>query len=272
MNKKVVAIVVAIVVIIGAVCGWYFGYKKPYDTAVANYNAAVANVEALNAEYDSAVSSLQALVDSGETPYDEATLTAAQDVLSGADAVKVEIPEMPEKTKDIVAVTEELNKPLDYSNQISSLQDAEAKLSESIEIYKLVNNPGEDRITSVLEKISGINGMAVVTEDHDPNGNLHKAGGYTACVYFSHESLNVSAKDEYNIIEEGTDGGGCIEVYETPEDAQKRADYLSGFDGTIFASGTHTVCGTVLVRTSNELTATQQKELEEAIINQLITP
>ena len=37
-------------------------------------------------------------------------------------------------------------------------------------------------------------------------------------------------------------------------------DYLAAFDGGIFASGSHTVVGTVLVRTSNELTASQQKK------------
>ena len=67
----------------------------------------------------------------------------------------------------------------------------------------------------------------------------------------------------------GTDAGGAIEVYENVEDAEKRRDYLATFDGTIFANGTHTVIGTVLVRTSNELTATQQKELEQKVIDAL---
>ena len=47
------------------------------------------------------------------------------------------------------------------------------------------------------------------------------------------------------------------------EDAEKRRDYLATYDGTIYANGTHTVIGTVLVRTSNKLMATQQKELEQ---------
>ena len=53
------------------------------------------------------------------------------------------------------------------------------------------------------------------------------------------------------------------------EDAEKRRDYLATYDGTIYANGTHTVIGTVLVRTSNKLTATQQKELEQKIIDAL---
>ena len=51
------------------------------------------------------------------------------------------------------------------------------------------------------------------------------------------------------------------------EDAEKRRDYLATYDGTIYANGTHTVIGTVLVRTSNKLTATQQKELEQKVID-----
>ena len=39
--------------------------------------------------------------------------------------------------------------------------------------------------------------------------------------------------------------------------------------GAIYANGTHTVIGTVLVRTSNKLMATQQKELEQKVIDAL---
>lgn len=34
---------------------------------------------------------------------------------------------------------------------------------------------------------------------------------------------------------------------------------LSGFDGSPFASGSHAVLGTVIVQTSDKLTASQQK-------------
>ena len=50
---------------------------------------------------------------------------------------------------------------------------------------------------------------------------------------------------------------------------KKRRDYLATYDGTIYANGTHTVIGTVLVRTSNKLMATQQKELEQKVIDAL---
>ena len=50
---------------------------------------------------------------------------------------------------------------------------------------------------------------------------------------------------------------------------KKTSAYLATYDGTIYANGTHTVIGTVLVRTSNKLTATQQKELEQKVIDAL---
>ena len=71
------------------------------------------------------------------------------------------------------------------------------------------------------------------------------------------------------VIEKGTDCGGSIEVYSTVEDANSRNDYLASYDGGIFASGSHIVVGTVLVRTSDKLTASQQKTMEDNIITVL---
>ena len=67
----------------------------------------------------------------------------------------------------------------------------------------------------------------------------------------------------------GTDAGGQIEVYTSESDAKRRNDYLSGFDGTWISPGGHKVVGTCVVRTTNKLTATQQKELEALIIEAL---
>ena len=78
----------------------------------------------------------------------------------------------------------------------------------------------------------------------------------------------VNQNDVYGttLIDKGTEAGGSIEVYSNVEDATSRRDYLAGFDGSIFASGSHTVVGTVLVRTSDKLTASQQQAMEANII------
>ncbi len=81
-----------------------------------------------------------------------------------------------------------------------------------------------------------------------------------------HRALDLAQPGDVIVV----DGGGCVEVYETVEYAEARNAYLAKFDGTFIASGSHTVCGTSVVRTSNNLTATQQQELEAAIIDALM--
>lgn len=64
----------------------------------------------------------------------------------------------------------------------------------------------------------------------------------------------------------GTLAGGCIEVYESAEDAEKRNSYLASFDGSGFlSSGYHEVLGTIVIRTSDKLIASRQKALTEDI-------
>lgn len=111
----------------------------------------------------------------------------------------------------------------------------------------------------------------VAAHRNDPNGNLSKAGGYTACVYFSSDLVNQDEVYGDTVIDKGTDGGGAVEVYSSVEDANTRNDYLASFDGAGFlASGSHSVVGTVVIRTSDNLTATQQKEMEANIYNSLV--
>ena len=58
------------------------------------------------------------------------------------------------------------------------------------------------------------------------------------------------------------------EVFASAKDAKKRESYLASFDGNgMMDSGSHVVLGTVLIRTSSQLTATQQKNLTEQISN-----
>jgi hypothetical protein len=59
-------------------------------------------------------------------------------------------------------------------------------------------------------------------------------------------------------------------VYSTVEDANRRNDYLGEVDGTIFASGSHIVFGTLIIRTSNNLKASQQIELTDQIKEVLV--
>jgi hypothetical protein len=144
---------------------------------------------------------------------------------------------------------------------------------------KLVDQPSEVYVIECLQKVPCIIDIEAVTEDNDPIGQLNKPGGYTALVYFSYELVNQEEVYGDDLIDKGTDAGGSIEVYRTKDDANKRNDYLATFDGTVLASGSHKVIGTVVVRTSDELTASQQNLLEANIIaalngelNKIVTP
>lgn len=277
MKKKTKLIIVAVVVVIAVIVGSlgaYFGYFKPHKEAVEAYNVVVSDIQEKNDQLDGEIKKLQELVDNEDKPLDETTIDTAKEALKNAGASKIVIGGMPKATKDILSRTKELSTPVDYSDELTSLSTAYTNLENSKKQYKQVVNPSEEFVMQRILTVDDVADARAVTEDQDPNGNLHKAGGYTSTIYFESKTVNQSdvyVSGEYAdvLIDKGTDAGGAIEVYENVEDAEKRRDYLATFDGTIFANGTHTVIGTVLVRTSNELTATQQKELEQKVIDAL---
>ena len=271
MNKKlkIILVIIAGVLLVAGIVVWYLLVQKPHNIAVNDYNKAISVIEAKNAELDGAIAKLQALIDSGEKPLDDTIINTSKEVIKNAQVEKVLIEEMPKKTDDIIAKTLEILKPLDYSKIIKQLSDKYTSLDESIKQYKQFINPSEAFVIQRLYTVDEIKYVKAVTEDNDPNGQLNKPGGYTATVYF--ESSNVDQNEVYgaDLIEKGTDAGGAIEVYATEEDAHKRNNYLATFDGTVLASGSHIVVGTVVIRTSNELTASKQKALEAKIISAL---
>lgn len=277
MKKKTKLIIVAVVVVIAVIAGSlgaYFGYFKPHKEAVEAYNVVVSDIQEKTDQLDGEIKKLQELVDNEDKPLDETTIDAAKEALKNAGASKIVIGEMPKATKDILSRTKELSTPVDYSDELTALSTAYTNLENSKKQYKQVVNPSEEFVMQRILTVDDVADARAVTEDQDPNGNLHKAGGYTSTIYFESKTVNqsdvyVSGKYADVLIDKGTDAGGAIEVYENVEDAEKRRDYLATYDGTIYANGTHTVIGTVLVRTSNELTAKQQKELEQKVIDAL---
>lgn len=128
------------------------------------------------------------------------------------------------------------------------------------------NAPTQDYIVECLQSVPGILDVQAVTEATDKNNLLNKSGGYYASIYFSYSLVNQNDIIGTTIIDKGVDAGGCVEAYKTKEEAEKRRDYLASFDGTFLATGTHKVVGTLVVRTSNQLIASQQNLLETNII------
>lgn len=234
--------------------------------AIKEYDTAKSDLEEKNTELDTLISDSETLVSEGKTALDETLLPALETSISETKTVKQEVPDMPDTAEDILTTVETM-KAVDYTDTMTKLSDSKAALEKSIKQYELVDNPSEAYVIECLGKVEHVADISAVTEDNDPNGNLNKPGGYTATVYYSDDRISLdSSVYGTSVIDQGTDGGGAIEVYATAEDAEKRRDYLATYDGGIFASGTHTVVGTVLVRTSNELKASEQQDMEAKLI------
>lgn len=232
------------------------GFNNEVERVQASYNALTAEI-----------ATAEELVVTEERPLDETLKPALEDTISDAKTVEFKSPSMPSGIDNINAATEEL-KNTSFDDKTQALKDAETALSNSIEQRKLVTAPSEAFVIERLRGIDGVGEIAALTEETDNNGLLGKAGTYYAKIDFASPWI----KDPYSIYsgrsvaENSTDGGGSVEVFETEELAQKRNDYLAVFDGGWLSSGSHKILGTLVIRTSNELTASQQKQLEANII------
>lgn len=270
-KKTLLGLIAAIAIIVIGICVWYFQVKKPHDLAETKFNAAVKEVEAKNTELTSAMNDAQKILDKKEAVYDNTTKEAFITALSDAKAAQRKIPDLPKKTADVNAETKKLSEPLDYSSVINAISEKQTAYQNSVLQMKQITNPNEDFVIQRLKGIPNISGYQAVTEDHDPNGNLNKQGGYTSTVYFSTPLIDQSSVYGNDIVDKGTECGGAIEVYASEEDAEKRDSYLASFDGAgMLNSGSHKVLGTIVIRTSTKLTATQQNEFTNNITNKLL--
>lgn len=270
-KKTLLGLIAAIAIIVIGICVWYFQVKKPHDLAETKFNAAVKEVEAKNTELTSAMNDAQKILDKKESVYDNTTKEAFITALSDAKAAQRKIPDLPKKTADINAETKKLSEPLDYSSVINAISEKQTAYQNSVLQMKQITNPNEDFVIQRLKGIPNISGYQAVTEDHDPNGNLNKQGGYTSTVYFSTPLIDQSSVYGNDIVDKGTECGGAIEVYTSEEDAEKRDSYLASFDGAgMLNSGSHKVLGTIVIRTSTKLTATQQNKFTNNITNKLL--
>lgn len=272
--KRAGLIAAAVVAVVAAIGFWYVNYQIPHNNAVDAFNTAVDGLSQRNEGLDEAIAHLQELMGSEEQPYDASVLDAASSAIGEAQGAKCDVPEMPSGTDEIIAAAEEIEDMGNYSTQLEALAGAQANLQDSIDQLKQVKNPTGQFVIGRLTGLPNITGVEAVTEDNDPNGNLNKQGGYTSTVYFSSDLVDQSevylSEGYTGIPAAGTDGGGAVEVYATVEDAEKRDTYLAAFDGGFLSSGSHRVVGTCVVRTSSLLTASQQNEMEQNIVNSMI--
>lgn len=245
-------------------------YCKSMISAIDAYDAAAKSLSAKNDELNTAISDAEDLLASGKPALDPSLAPALEEAITNAQDAFVAITDMPADVAAIQEVASGMDE-VDYSQVSEYLTSAESELAQSIAKYGLVDAPEESYVMDCVARVPGVIAVAAATEETDTNNLLGKAGSYYARIVFSYELVGNSSAQGADLVAQGTDCGGSIEVFNTAEDAEKRSVYLGAFDGTIFASGSHTVIGTVLVRTSDKLTASQQKELEANIIEILTT-
>lgn len=329
-QKRKIAIISAVgicVVTLIAVLAWYYGVKVPRDNsfatysetivtcndkindfndAVESYNDKANQIIELNNLYSQVIDTAQAVIDSGETPYEGEKLTTLSNTLKDARNNKAETPVIYEKKElisadeslittnaatinqatlsinEIIAslvnetttITTETNDLIipDYSATLLNIEEQQKALEDSYAIQRQITNPTQEWVLGRLNNVENIANIACAKEENDPNGHLGKDGGYTAQIYYSSPLRGTETVAGDKLIDAGTDAGGSIEVYKTVEEAENRNTYLASFDGTIFDSGKHVVLGTMVVRVSSKLTASKQEQFINEIITELIAP
>lgn len=132
----------------------------------------------------------------------------------------------------------------------------------------LVMAPSAEYVITCLDNVDTITGIEL--DNLSDNSAISSSGleNAIATIYFS-SNLIEETDPSKSVKEQGTDGGGSIDIFSTVEDAEARNEYLSGFDNGLFDSGYHTVLGTLVIRTSKHLDEEEQENFEADIISAL---
>ncbi|MFU2222606.1 EbhA [Streptococcus pluranimalium] len=270
MKKKTIGVSIAtLAILIGL--GYYFFLYSPHEKAVNRFEVAASQVKKKNDDLNTTISKAETLLKKKEEPLDKETLNKLKASITEAKKKRRQIPKIKDKTEDINKQTKALSKKIDYSAEKKAIEDNTKIYQMSVTQLKQITNPSQAFIEDRLKEIDTIQEVQSVTETNDPNGQLNKQGGYTASVYFSDEQVTESVFGN-DLVDKGTEAGGNIEVYKTKDEAEKRNVYLSAFDGGqgFLDPGSHYVYGTVIIRTSRHLTASQQNALTKKIYEKLI--
>ena len=153
-------------------------------------------------------------------------------------------------------------------NVISNISEETDNLISYYLVLKQITAPSDEWVMQRIGNVSSIRSFQKVTPDNDPNGllKMKKNAGYMGCIYFSLSNIDQDSVNGSTIIEKGTDAGGAIEIYPTLESALNRCKYLSQFDNTFLYSGSYTVVGTMVIRTSYKLSNQEQVNITDQII------
>ena len=247
-KKKPFILTLCLVVALSGVCSYFI--VSPAIEATKDYNVAVEFFNEKVEVYNDLVSKVS---------------------IDNIEGVPGETPTLSIEKTDFFAVVSSVLK----GNTASKIKNDEATIYEMADILQdnekileRINNPSNKYVESCLKNIEEIDKIKSVTKDNDPNGFLGKEHGYTSCVYFTIDGLELDGVKSTDPVVRGTNGGGCVEVYQSLQDAIDRCDYLKQFDNTILYSGSYAIVGTMVIRTSYVLINEQQYTLTDYIVKE----
>lgn len=243
---------------------------QDWISSIEDFEAATILLSQKNQELTDAIAVANETLSSSVPLLDESLYQILEECVKDVQSSPVTIPVIPKELDEIKQLTDEMN-AVDYSALINDLDNARTAFENNAAQAAIVYAPDAERVLSCLAQVPGIIESIAATEETDSNGLLNKDGGYIVRVVFSYELVNQAPVHGSAILDKGTDCGGSIEVFRNVADAEKRNAYLGAFDGTWLDSGSHCVIGTIIVRTSSKLTATQQDELEQLIVDALLS-
>lgn len=200
---------------------------------------------------DTAVKSANELLDKNQKAYDMNTMTALKQAV--------------EDSKNADSDTE-------YKKSTKTINSDIKAYKNSIKQLKQVTKPSEDFLLERTKTVETITNVEAATEETDGNNLMNKTGGYYAYIAMKSSLVTDSYYTSQSPVEAGVEGGAVIEAYKTVKLAKARNAYLGKLDtmGSILNPGSHKVVGTLVIRTASTLTASQQQQLEQAVIDKLI--
>lgn len=141
------------------------------------------------------------------------------------------------------------------AGETAAAEEAEAADAEKTAAAEEASTAGE---TAVPEETAGTGETAAAEESATAGETAAAAGPETA------KEKNI------DVVMIGTAGGGAVEIFAAEEEAKKRAEYISFFEGSVMDGGPCQVEGTCVIRASKHLKEEEQqlliKEVREALL------
>jgi hypothetical protein len=133
------------------------------------------------------------------------------------------------------------------------------------------DHPGRDQssASAVIAQLKSagapVDSVQELTVENDPNELLGRPGQYVGKALF-HDSRLPSPKDSLHPDLLDTDVGGSVEIFASPEDAERRARYVRAFtEGSgVFAEYNY-LRDTIFVRVTKKLTPDQAAIYDRAL-------